>query len=62
MRERYHRKYGYAYEVVSDNNRELMSRFHEICRKNNIASDMNKIFAWLYEFPKDKGYEQMSLF
>ena len=62
MRERYHRKYGYAYEVVSDNNRELMSRFHEICRKNNIVSDMNKIFAWLYEFPKDKGYEQMSLF
>ena len=62
MRERYHRKYGYAYEVTSDNNRELMGRFHEICRKNNIVSDVDKIFAYLHEFPEDKGYEQLSLF
>lgn len=62
MRERYHRKYGYAYEVVSDNDRELMKRFHDICRENNIVSDRDKIFAYLREFPEDKGYEQLRLF
>lgn len=62
MRERYHRKYGYAYEVVSDNDRELMKRFHDICRENNIVSDRDKIFAYLREFPENKGYEQLRLF
>lgn len=62
MREKYHKKYGYAYEVVSDNSRELMKEFHEICGKNNIESDMNRIFSYLWEFPGDKGYEQLSLF
>lgn len=62
MREKYHKKYGYAYEVVSDNSRELMQEFHDICRRNHIESDMNKIFAYLNEFPENKGYEQLSLF
>ncbi|MCM1135481.1 MAG: radical SAM protein [Clostridium sp.] len=62
MKERYQRKYGYAYEVVSDNNRELMGRFYEICGKYHIVSDMEKVFGYLYEFPENKGYEQLRLF
>ena len=31
--EKYHKKYGYAYEVNSDKNEELMDLFTEVCRK-----------------------------
>lgn len=62
MRERYHRKYGYAYEIPSDNNRRLMKIFHDQCRKYGIISGMDQVFAYLREFPENKGYEQLTLF
>ena len=62
MRERYHRKYGYAYEIPSDNNRRLMRIFHDRCRECGIVSDMDRVFAYLQEFPENKGYEQLTLF
>lgn len=62
MSRKYHRKYGYAYEIASENNTELMKLFHAECHANNIVSDMGKLFAYLHEFPEDKGYEQLSLF
>lgn len=62
MRERYHQKYGYAYEVVSGNSRELMRVFHEVCRENKIVSNREDVFAYLKEFPEGGGYEQMRLF
>lgn len=61
MKEKYQKKYGYAYEVASDNNAELMKEFHKICRENGIESNMEKVFAYLREFPENKGYEQLSL-
>lgn len=62
MRGRYHQKYGYAYEIPSDNNRRLMKIFHEQCRKHGIVSDMEQVFMYLSEFPENKGYEQLTLF
>jgi len=62
MKEKYHRKYGYAYEVNSDNNGELMKLFQETCRKHGIMCDVKEIFQYLHEFPENKGYEQLSLF
>ena len=61
MRERYHRKYGYAYEIPSDNNRRLMRIVHDRCRECGIVSDMDRVFAYLKEFPENKGYEQLTL-
>lgn len=58
---RYHRKYGGAYEVVSDNNEALMKLFRNICRKNGIMSDTGKIFAYLNELPAEEN-PQLSLF
>lgn len=61
LKERYHRKYGYAYEIASDRSRELLQLFYGTCRKHGIESDREKIFAYLHEFPQEE-YEQLSLF
>lgn len=60
MKEKYHKKYGYAYEIVSERNKELMALFRGTCRANNMIYDVNECFAYLREFPQK--YEQMSLF
>lgn len=62
MKERYQRKYGHAYEVVSDNHRELMQLFHERCRVHGIVSNVEELFRYFHEFPEENGYEQLSLF
>lgn len=62
LREKYHRKYGYAYEIASDNYTELMKVFYEKCSKHNIVSNAEEIFAFLHHFPENAEYEQLSLF
>lgn len=62
MRVKYQRKYGYAYEIPSDRQAELMKLFHARCREYGMESDVKRLFAYLHEFPEDKGYEQLSLF
>ncbi|MBQ7776812.1 MAG: radical SAM protein [Lachnospiraceae bacterium] len=62
LREKYHRKYGYAYEIPSDNSKELMGLFYRTCKKHDIMCNVEQIFGYLHEFPENKGYEQMSLF
>ena len=61
LREKYHRKFGYAYEIPSDRQGELMRYFYGFCKENRIVSDAEQVFAYLREFPEDKGYEQLSL-
>lgn len=60
LRAKYHKKYGYAYEINSDNNKELMDIFYNKCKENGIVSDIKECFAYLHEFPEK--YEQMTLF
>lgn len=62
MRKKYHDKYGYAYEVNSDNNAELMRMLHMECKKHNIMSDGKEVFEYLHKFPENEEYEQLSLF
>ena len=62
LHERYHRKYGYAYEIPSDRSKELMRFFHGFCREHHIVSDVNEVFGYLREFQENKGYEQLSMF
>ena len=61
LREKYHRKFGYAYEIPSDRQGELMRYFYGFCKDNRIVSDAEQVFAYLREFPENKGYEQLSL-
>lgn len=60
MRRRYHNKYGNAYEVTSDNNKELMELLHRTCKENVIESNLDKCFKFLGELPEK--YEQLTLF
>lgn len=62
LHEKYHRRYGYDYELPSDRAGELMAYFRAFCAENHIESDLKKLFAYLHEFPENKGYEQLSLF
>lgn len=60
LRHKFHKKYGYAYEISSDNQRELMRLLKTKCKENSIMCDINKCFEYLNEFPEK--YEQMTLF
>lgn len=62
MKERYHKKYGYSYEINSQNNDMLMSLFYNKCKEHGIVSDIKKIFEYLREFPENNKYKQLSLF
>lgn len=62
MKGRYHRKYGYAYEIASDNAKMLEEIFHSTCAAHGIECSTEKIFAWLHEFEDRGEYEQISLF
>lgn len=62
MRKKYHNKYGYAYEINSDNNAELMGLIHRECKKHDIMSDKERVFEYLHEFAESEEYEQLSLF
>ena len=60
LRYKFHKKYGYAYEIGSDNQRELMGLFKTKCKENGIMCDVNKCFEYLNEFPEK--YKQIKLF
>lgn len=59
LKEKYHKKYGYSYEVPSDNNDELMKIFKDRCKRKGIVYDADKCFEYLHEFPEK--YTQMTL-
>lgn len=60
LKDKYHQRYGYAYELLSDNRKELMKLLRDTCRANGIMYDIDECFQYLHEFPED--YEQLSLF
>jgi DNA repair photolyase len=60
MSERYHSKYGYAYEVSSDRHQELMQIVRKQCEQHGIVCDVDQCFQYLHELPEK--YEQMTLF
>lgn len=62
LRSKYHNKYGYRYEVISEHHPELMRLLYTVCKKNHIECDVDRVFSYLHEFPENKGYEQLSLF
>ena len=62
LHQKYHQKYGYDYEITSENSVELMAFFREQCKKHHIVCDVDTLFSYFHEFPENKGYEQLSLF
>lgn len=60
MKARYIRRYGNAYEVTSDNHRELMNIFRKECMRHGVVWKVEDNFQYLHEFPVEDG--QLSLF
>ena len=62
LKQRYHSKYGYAYEISSDNNDFLMKIFKDECVKHNIVCDNDAIFKYLHTYEDKQKLEQLSMF
>jgi len=62
VKQKYQKKYGNAYQIMSDNNNELMRIFYEECKKNHILCDNHQIFEYLHQFESKQEPEQISLF
>lgn len=62
LKKQYQQRYGYAYEIQSPHNRELMKIFYSICKQHGIVSNYDDIFAYLHTYEDREAYEQLSLF
>ena len=51
LRSKYHKKYGYAYEINSDNYAQLHRLLISACKKHNILCNPNEVFSYLHKFP-----------
>jgi len=60
LRDVYHKKYGYSYEVRSDNQDKLMKLLRTECKRLGIVCGGNKVFEFVTTLPENT--EQMSLF
>ena len=59
LKEKYIKKYGESYSLLSDNNSCLMKIFHSECEKHGVMHEVDEIFSYLHTFPYE---EQISLF
>jgi len=62
LKERYEKKYGNSYQVLSDNNSELMAIFKKTCAENNIVHNTDKVFEFMFSLDEKAGMEQPELF
>lgn len=62
LKQKYRKKYGYRYEVISDNNDKLMNIFCNECKKHGILYDNHKIFQYMHNYESKQEIEQLRLF
>lgn len=62
LQKKYREKYGNSYGATSDNSRQLMKTFKEVCKRNQIVCDNNEIFSYLREYKDKNEVKQISLF
>ena len=60
MKERYIKRYGNAYELLSPKAGKLTEIFRDICKKNGTMSDPDDCFRFMNDLPEK--YSQMSIF
>lgn len=61
LRQIYHKKYGFRYELLSDNNEKLMEIFHHECEKHGIIHNNDEIFKYVHTYDEAGQVEQMTL-
>jgi DNA repair photolyase len=62
LKEKYQKRYGNNYIISSDNNKELMKIFKQICDENCIAHDVNELFNYTRLFEGKNNDKQLELF
>ncbi len=62
LKEQFHHKYGYAYQIASSQNAKLMKLFHKKCRAHGIVDNVEEVFQYLLTFPQKEQYQQLRLF
>ena len=62
LKEKYMRKYGYSYELRSDNSGSLMAIMLETCKKHGIVCNMEELFNYMHALELSEKNEQFSLF
>ncbi len=62
LKEQFHHKYGYAYQIASSQNAKLMKLFHKKCRAHGIVDNVEEVFQYLSTFPQKEQYQQLWLF
>ncbi len=60
MKERYIQKYGYSYEVGSDNHHKFIKIIKETCEKHNMIFGIDEIFEYLKTYEDKKPNIQVS--
>jgi DNA repair photolyase len=62
LKDKYQSKYGYSYELMSDNHQELMELLQKTCGENNINCDRDALFAYLRSIDEIETPKQRELF
>jgi len=62
LKQIYQKKYGFSYELKSDNNEKLLEIFHNTCEKYSIIHNNGEIFRYLHTYEEAVKLEQMTLF
>ncbi len=62
LKQKYQRKYGNSYEIVSDNHRPLMEIFNRVCDEHQIVHGTDILFRYFGEFEDKSKPEQPDLF
>lgn len=60
LKQKYQKKYGYSYQLMSDNNDKLISIFNSVCKSNGILCNNDEIFKYLHAFEIKHTMEQLS--
>lgn len=60
VKQRYIKRFGRAYECMSEQNAALMRLLHSECEAHGVLHRPEQIFAYLHTFPEDDG--QLCLF
>lgn len=60
IKQKYIKKYGNSYNIVSDNYHKLMEIIKSKCKENNIMYDIKEVFDYLNDFNENDKNEQIT--
>lgn len=60
IKQKYIKKYGNSYNIVSDNYHNLMEIIKSKCKENNIMYDIKEVFDYLNDFNENDKNEQIT--